>query len=244
VDLAASAGTVGDRADVVAGFRQHFYALGPHVAEVPESRAEVSSPSARLATTGLVDPLHLAWGERSARVAGKRWARPGVDLVAVAGDDPEVAAWMRARLRPKLLVAPQASRVVEVAVDPDGDVLPGVPLVSVEPTSVGLGAEGAEGAEDVEAELWRLAAALSSPAVTAWVLQRAAGTGRAPATARIGVGAVRAVPLPVDVARWHAVADDLRSGRPLADAGPDLAVAHGLRADDPVVAWWRARLPG
>ena len=143
---------------------------------------------------------------------------------------------MRARLRPKLLVAPQA-RVVEVAVDAGGDVLPGVPLVSVEPTD-----EALDGS-DVDTELWRLAGALSSPAVTAWVLQRAAGTGRAPATARVGVATVRAVPLPVEVDRWHRVADDLRSGRPLADAGPDLAAAHGLRPDDPVVAWWRARLP-
>jgi hypothetical protein len=190
----------------------------------------------RLVTTGLVDPLHLAWGERPARVAGERWARPGVDLAGVETDDPDVAAWMRTRLRPKLLVAPQA-RVVEVAVDALGEVLPGVPLVSVEP----LGTSAA--VDDLDGELWRLAAALSSPAVTAWVLQRAAGTGRASATARVGVSTVRAVPLPVDVDRWHRVADDLRSGRPLADAGSDLAVAHGLAADDPVVPWWRARLP-
>ncbi len=117
-------------------------------------------------------------------------------------------------------------------------VLPGVPLVSVEPTL-----EASDGSDDVDQELWRLAAALSSPAVTAWVLQRAAGTGRAPATARVGVATVRAVPLPVDVDVWHRVADDLRAGRPLADAGPDLVAAHGLRPDDPVVAWWRARLP-
>lgn len=239
VEIDPSTGTVGDRADVVAGFRQHFYALAPHLAEVPGgSDGSADGPRlVRLVTTGLVDPLHLAWGERSARVAGERWARPGVDLDGVEADDPDVAAWMRARLRPKVLVAPQA-RVIEAAVDAAGEVLPGVPLVSVEPTLMAAG-----GFDAGDQELWRLAAALSSPPVTAWVLQRAAGTGRAPATARVSVSTVRAVPLPVAVDVWHRVADDLRAGRPLADAGPDLAVAHGLRADDPVIAWWRGRLP-
>ncbi len=220
VRLGPSAGTVADLATATAGFRQHHYALVPHLSE------GVGTP---VATTGMVDPLVVRWATTTARVGGRRWARPAVDLAAVAADDPAVAAWFRARLRPKVLVAPQ-TRVVEAAVDAEGALLPSTPLVSVEPH---------DGTADTA---WLLAVALSAPPITAWALDRSAGTARGRHALKLSARQVLEVPLPADVERWRAVAAELADGRALVDAATDLAEACGVAADHPVVGWWRGRL--
>ncbi len=225
VRFEAAAGTVADLATATAGFRQHHYALAAHVVEHepgPDGLAPV-------ATTGMVDPGRLAWGDRPARIGGRRLARPAVDLAAVADDDPGVAAWFRSRQRPKVLVAPQ-TRVVEAAPDPGGTVLPATPLVSVEPH------------DRAAASVWLLVAALSAPPVTAWALHLTVGTARSRAALKLSARQALAAPLPLDRSAWHRAAARLAEGAPVTAVAADLTVAHGLAAADPVLGWWRARI--
>jgi hypothetical protein len=81
----------------------------------------------------------------------------------------EIAAWVRAQLRPKLVLATQ-TKVVEVAVDERGDVVPSTPVVAIHAPAE---------------QLWALAAALSAPPVSAapGILRRGAVVrcGQAPA---------------------------------------------------------------
>lgn len=252
VVLDPSAGVLGDLATATSGFRQHFYALAPHLSEIPHPAepglpdpAEPGLPHPTepglphpdlipVLTTGLVDPVALLWGSRPARIAGSSWRRPGVSLGAISSEAPAVADWVGDRLRPKVVVASQ-TRVVEAAVDVDGRFVPGVPLVSVEP----LGARS-EGAEEV---LWLIVAALSAPPVTAWAMAQAAGTARHRDALRLAARQIRTVPLPSDRSAWEAAAAELRTGRPLAEVGSVLTTAYGLDPDHPVTQWWRARLP-
>lgn len=229
VALSTSSGCLGDLAAVTAGFRQHFYGLAPHLAEIDAADDSQADHLVPVLTTGLVDPLTITWGRRGARIAGRTWARPGVDLDAVERDDPAVGAWARLRLRPKVVVASQ-TRVAEAAVDATGRFLPGVPLVSVEPRT------------DDDLDLWLVAAALSAPPVTAWARRETAGTARHREALKLAARQVRAVPLPPERARWEAAARDLAAGRPLVEVGPELTVAYGLEPDHPVTAWWAARL--
>ncbi|QYG90967.1 class I SAM-dependent methyltransferase [Iamia sp. SCSIO 61187] len=225
VHLDPAAGTIADVATTTAGFRQHHYALAAHVVEHDEGLD-------RVATTGMVDPGIVRWGVRPARIGGRTWSRPAVDLTGVAADDPAVASWFRARLRPKVLVAPQ-TRVVEAAVDVDGAYLPATPLVVVEPRT---------GVEDPDLAVWLLAAALSAPPVTAWALALTAGTARSRHALKLSARQVGAVPVPSDRPAWVAAAEALREGAAVPDLVEDLTEAYRLRPDDPVVAWYRTRL--
>lgn len=246
VALDGGSGRIGDLASATAGFRQHFYGIAPHLVELDENDA--ASRAVPVLTTGLVDPLRVLWGERQARIAGRKWQRPGVDLEAVAADDAVLTRWIGDRLRPKLVVASQ-TLVVEAAVDPDGRFVPGVPLVSLEPrvdlrrSTIGGGGGDGGGNGDGDLILWLLAAALSAPPVTAWALQEAAGTGRHRGAVKLASRQVEAVPLPFDRGEWEGAAEALRRGRPLVALGGQLAMAYGLDPDHPVVAWWRDRLP-
>ncbi len=237
VALGPGAGTMGDLVRATAGFRQHFYGLVPHLAEAPpEGERPGTAP---VLTTGLVDPLALDWGLRPARIGGRTWSRPAVDLAAVEADAPEVGTWLRARLRPKVVVAPQ-TRVVEAAVDVAGRFVPGVPLVAVETRDEVAGPIP----DDPGLLLWMVVAALSAPPVTAWAMEQAAGTARHRDALRLSTRQVVAVPLPVDREAWAQASRGLRDGRALVDVAPALTAAHGLDPDHPVVAWWRSRLPG
>lgn len=224
VSLDPSAGTIARLATATAGFRQHHYALAAHVVEHEDGLA-------RVATTGLIDPGHIVWGERPARIGGRRWQRPAVDLTGVAADDPAVASWFRARLQPKVLVAPQ-TRVVEAAVDHAGVYLPATPLVAVEPRT---------DVDDPDLAPWLVAAALSAPPVTAWALAVTAGTARSRNALKLSARQVLSVPLPPDGTTWRAAAEALRSGVPVSALAEDLSAAYGVPADDRVVAWWGER---
>ncbi len=220
--------TVGSEATATAGFRHHYYGILGHVAE--------DGPGAPLVTTGLIDPLHCAWGERTTRIGGRRWARPTVDLHDLT---PDLKDWFGARGVPKLLVAGQ-TKVVEVVVDEAGVLLPSVPVVSVEAPAE---------------QLWDLAAALSSPPVTAWAFERALGTGLSSDTIRLSAKLVLEVPLPVDRQAWTRAAEALRSAASCEEPAERRAalVAYGRlacraygvddRGADGLLAWWSRRLP-
>ena len=238
VKLSDSAGVLGDLATATAGFRDQFYGLAPFVVEAPaEGTSAGGAPGdglAPLITAGLIDPARCHWGDRTARFADRRWQRPAVDLAALDATDPKLARWVRARLRPKVLLATQ-TRVIEAAADPSGTAVPSVPVVSVEPFKP----------EDV----WLVTAALLSPAASAWALEEAGGAALAVDAIKLSARQALALPLPVDRAAWHRAASLLHAAAGQFDAldwanfGAIMLAAHGLSPDDPLLAWWVARLP-
>ncbi len=221
-------GCVADMARVTAGFRQHFYGLVDAVGE----EADVGS-GRPLVTTGLVDPLNCRWGSSRARFAGRRWSAPVVDPDAVA--DEGVAAWIDERHRPKLLVASQ-TRIVEAMVDPEGGTVPLTPLITVEPDP---------------SDLWRLAAALSSPPVSALAAVAAAGVGRSTGRIRLTATQVSALPLPADRTIWDEgaeaamaihEADGMATAQQWRAFGEVMCGAYGVPSM-PLLDWWWAAHP-
>lgn len=249
-----AAGTVGDLADVGAGFRGEYYGLVPLVREAVDGEVGSAEGIRPLVTAGVLDWGRSAWGERSVRFARKRWRRPVVDVsrspethrsTSAAG---KAATWLARTARPKVIVANQ-TRVVEPVVDSTGDWVPSVPALAVVPYD--------------PADLWLLAAALGSPTATAWLLRRAPGTALARHALKIAASDLAALPLPSNRAAWEDAASALRAfvaadgaasgGGPSAtNAGAGKAressfdaycraigEAYGVPPD--VEAWWRDR---
>lgn len=213
-DLRAE-GTIGDEATTGAAFRTEYYGLVPHVHEAS------SRPDGRpLLTTGLVDLAAHSWGERPARIGGRVWQRPVVDVPSLEG---RAAAWVARTSTPKLIIATQ-TRVVEATVDLDGQFVPGVPLVV------------AWASAD---RLWALAAALCSPPVTAWVAERTAGSALASRALKLTAALVRQVPLPADRGAWRVGTAALRAGE-LERYAEAMTAAYGNPSG--VLAWWMDRL--
>ena len=236
-------GSIGTMGAVTAGFRQHFYGLVAGVVE----RSGPDDPRPSMVTTGSVDPLHLRWGDRPCRFDGRRWQAPVVDLDAVTAGDPEVGRWFAERRRPKLLVASQTA-VVEVIVDQTGDLVPVTPLIVVEP-------DGRSREVDLEV-LWRLAAALSAPSITALAVRRFLGAARSSGRLRLSAAQVSDLPLPTDAGAWNegtALARTLHrsSGAPAAsdtwrEFGRVMVAAYGVvdpEAAATLVDWWWSRHP-
>ena len=209
--------TVGSLATATAGFRSQFYGVVDHVAE--------GGDGAPLVTAGLIDVGRSAWGDRSTRIGGRTWERP---TLAVDDLDDEVRAWFAARLVPKLLVATQ-TKVVEAVVDEAGELLPSVPVISVEAPAD---------------RLWDLAAALMAPPVTAWLLERTIGSGLSVDAVRLSAKLLLRVPLPTDRRAWTAACKALQRG------DLDRFSRHACRSNrvpeaevDELLAWWSARIP-
>jgi N-6 DNA Methylase len=225
-----SGGTIADLAQVIAGFREEYYGL---VAAVRE-RAPADDAVAPLITSGLIDWLGCSWGRRPARFAKRTWRAPVVDLAELESDGGRAAQRWVARARvPKLLVATQ-TRVVEAAVDASGSWVPSVPVVAVVPHD--------------PADLWRVAAAVASPAATAWLLGRAPGTALARDAIKVAAPDLLVLPLPADPGAWDEAAAAARA----VTTGPAsewpaardrfLAVATAAYATAPTLAdWWRER---
>jgi hypothetical protein len=245
---ATTGGSIGTMGAVTAGFRQHFYGLVTGVVE----RSGPDDPRPSMVTTGSVDPLHLRWGDRLCRFDGRRWQAPVVDLDAVTAGDPEVGRWFAERRRPKLLVASQTA-VVEVVVDQTGDLVPVTPLIVIEPVALEPVGRGRE--TDIEV-LWRLAAALSAPSITALAVRRSLGAARSSGRLRLSAVQVSDLPLPTDAGAWDegtALARTLHrsSGAPAASDtwrafGRVMAAAYGVVDPEAVatlVDWWWSRHP-
>jgi hypothetical protein len=185
-------------------------------------------------TSGLIDWLGCSWGRRPARFAKRTWHAPVVDLAELETAGGRAARRWVARVRvPKLLVATQ-TRVVEAAVDATGSWVPSVPVVAVVPHD--------------PADLWRVAAAVVSPAATAWLLGQAPGTALARDAIKVAAPDLLALPLPADRDAWDeaaAAARSLTTGPPSdvpATRDRFLAAAAAAYATPPsLTAWWRAR---
>ncbi len=224
-DVAGSR-VVADVANVTAGFRDQFYGLRGAVGE-----ARAGEP--RLITSGLIDPLTCRWGETPCRFDKQRWTTPTVDPDAV---DAAIRGWLAARLVPKLVVASQ-TRVLEVAIDAEGDMVPCTPVISVEPRT------------DAPT-LGHLAAALISPVSSLLLLRDAAGSALSSDAMRVSATAIGRLPLPEPGPAWDAAAAaiDALPGAPtraeLAEIGRLALAAHGLAHRGDILDWWHSRLRG
>jgi hypothetical protein len=155
-----------------------------------------------------------------------------VDLAELEGTGGRAAQRWVARARvPKVLVATQ-TRVVEAAVDAAGSWVPSVPVVSVVPHD--------------PADLWRVAAAVVSPAATAWLLGRAPGTALARGAIKVAAPDLLALPLPADRGAWDEAAAAVRAlttraASPAACDGFLAAAAAAYATPTSLTAWWRER---
>ncbi|MFB9315048.1 N-6 DNA methylase [Nocardioides plantarum] len=216
-------GVLGDLGPCTADFRDQYYGLVAHVRE--------GGDGTPLVTAGLVDPARCRWGETSTRFAKQDWAAPTVDLHSLHADGA-LSAWVRARLVPKVLVAPQG-RVVEAVVDVEGAWLPSVPVVSL--------AVGPD-------RLWHALAVLLAPPVVAQAAATYAGTGLSARALKLSARQVAALPLPADRDAWDAGAVLARAAQEASDAErPDAlrAVGEAMCAaydDHAALDWWLQRV--
>jgi len=225
-------------ATATAGFRDQYYGLRDAVVDDPSGRYP-------LITSGLIDPLTNRWGTTTCRYNRRKWTSPAVRLELVA--EP-VAPWFRDRLRPKLLVATQ-TKVIEVVVDPVGSMIPGTPVVVVEPHDPAM--------------IWHLAAALCAPCTSASLVSSAAGSGLSADAIRVSASMLADICLPAPGAAWDraaAAAEDLHhrrlrsAGSSGSSSGGEAILAAFVEAgalcdgafgidDADILSWWVGRLP-
>ena len=196
-------------ASATADFRDQYYGLVGAVTD------EGDGPP--LITSGLIDPGVNGWGTRRARFAGTHYRAPRVELALL---DDSMRSWAAKRLVPKVLVATQTT-VLEWVLDERGAWLPSVPVITV-----------------TGADLWSIAAVLSSPVASAWLAARSLGTGLTATALRPTASLLLTVPLPTGSLE-RAVAG-LRAGD-LAGAARASLAAYGV--DDPALYdWWHSKI--
>lgn len=217
-----AAGTIGDRADLNANFRDEYYALVPAVSD------DADGPP--LVTSGLIDPGRNHWGTRPVTFAKRTFGAPRVDIAKLTGRFP---AWAERKLVPKVLVANQ-TRVVEAVADPTGAWLPGVPVATVTPPA---------GAADATGAVWELAAVLTSPVASVHAWHWGAGTGLSTTAVRVGPALLATTPWPARPLTAAVAA--LRDGD-IAGCGAEVVDAFGIDGDtaDLLLRWWTVLLPG
>ena len=208
-------GTLGDRADLNANFRDEYYALVPAVSD------DADGPP--LVTSGLIDPGRCHWGERTVRFAKRDFEHPRVDLSLLTG---RFQAWADRKLVPKVLVANQTS-IIEAVADPAGVWLPGVPVTTATPT--------------VDAAVWEIAAVLTSPIASIIAWQHGAGTGLSTTSVRVGPTSLAGTPWPIG--SLEAAVARLRDGD-LTECGEAVTRAYGVDPSecDAHMSWWLERL--
>ena len=215
-------GSLGDRADLNANFRDEYYALVGAVGDDADGPIFI--------TSGLIDPGRSLWGERPVKFAKQSYRHPRVDLSRLEG---RFAAWAQRKIVPKVLVANQTS-IVEAVADVDGSWLPGVPVTAITPTD----ADPATRAR----HLREIEAVLTSPVASAWCWHIGGGTGMSSTAVRLNPATLAHVPWP---------AGDLGPAvAALADGDPEgcgsaVLAAFGLTGEPAaqLLSWWRAALP-
>ncbi len=231
VTLPTEHGVLGDLGPCTADFRDQYYGLVPFVREAGRDGPEPGER--RLITTGLIEPAESTWGHTPTRFAKQRYDAPVVDLDALRAEG-SLAAWVDARLVPKVLVATQGA-VLEAVVDADGSWLPSVPtLVCTPPPD----------------RLWHVLAVLLAPPVVAFAAARYLGTGLSARSVKLSAKQLAALPLPGDAEAWARAADLARQaqesatgierGRLLVASAEAMCAAYG---GDHAAAmdWWQQR---
>lgn len=217
VDLEASDGVLANIAGCTADFRDQYYGLVDAVAD--------GADGPPLVTSGLIDAAQCYWGSRSTRFAKQRFEAPRVDLARLT---PALQTWARTRLVPKVLVATQ-TKVIEAVVDEQGEWLPSVPVISVVPHD--------------PADVWRVAALLTSPVASAWIVTQRVGTGLSAHAIRVTASDLARLPLPSDASAWQEAASALQRGDVL-DCGRRVLDAYGFSQRDDLYRWWAERVSG
>jgi len=220
-------GRLGDRARLNANFRDEYYGMIPAVGDHP------TGP--RLITSGLVDPGRSWWGERPITFAKQRYRRPRVDLDQL---DDDMLRWARRRLVPKVIVANQ-TRIVEAVCDPDGEWLPGVPVLGVYPAGAHWDDDHRRPIAELAASAWEIAAVLTSAVASAWLWHRGAGTGLSADSIRLSP--VTLADLPWPAGDLGAAVDALRGGD-VRGCNAAVTDAYGITEGVALVAWWTESL--
>jgi len=224
-------GVVGDIATGSADFRDQYYGLVGAVRDQAVNESQPALP--RLATVGLIDLARFMWGERATKFAKDRFVRPVVDVERLGED---VRRWVGARSQPKVIVSNQTKNL-EVYVDVKGDILPSVPLLTI----------------DCELEsLWLVAASIAAPVVTAVAAERHLGAGMSVDVLKLSVRDVLNLPTPHHTDAWARGAaifkqlqesvDPQARRRLLSDFASEMNAAFGVQ-DSALTDWWLKRLP-
>ncbi len=225
-DLAVN-GRLGDRARLNANFRDEYYGMRSAVGD--------HDAGPRLITSGLVDPGRSWWGERPITFAKRRFERPRIDLACL---DHEMVRWARRRLVPKVLVANQ-TRIVEAVCDPNGEWLPGVPVLGVYPIGAHWDDDVEWSVDELAASAWKIAAVLTSAVASAWLWHRGAGTG-------LSAHSIRLSPVTLSDLAWPAGDLDaavaaLRNGD-VRGCNAAVATAYGITDGEAMTEWWTTSL--
>jgi len=213
----ATVGTLGERAELNANFRDEYYALVPAVHEGGEGPP--------LVTSGLIDPGICLWGRRPMTFARRTFTCPRVDLSRLTGRFPR---WAERKLVPKVLVANQ-TRILEAVADPSGAWLPGVPVNTVTPN-------------DDSTPVDAIAAVITSPVASVLAWQLGAGTGLSTVSVRVGPALLAQLPWPAgDLSDATAALAD----GDIEACGSAICLAYGIEVRDtaPMLEWWRSQLP-
>lgn len=224
-------GTLGDRAQLNANFRDEYYGMIPAVGD------HAQGPP--LMTSGLIDPAVSWWGRRPITFAKQRFDAPRVALDRLDG---RMAKWARRRLVPKVLVANQ-TKIIEAVCDPTGAWLPGVPVVAVYPRGVHWDDPSPTDrppTREVATAAWEIAAVLTSPFASAWLWHRGAGSGLSADTVRSSPVVLADLPWPAG--NLEGAVEAVRAGDVRA-CGHRIDQAYGID-DDELTPWWSTLLDG
>lgn len=220
----AVSGSLGEVAEVSAGFLQEYYLLEPHVRE--------GGAGLRVVTSGMVGGFSIAWGQRTTRLHKRKWLRPTVELAAL-GDAAERRWTFRTATTPKLLIATQ-TKVLQVGIDGAGECLGSVPLVSVIPTAA--------------ASTAGLAVLFTAPVLSALAAQWSVGVGLAGGVIKLSAEQVRRLPLPAGLDDWARATEEFsqwlagpRDDEHLRALAQRMNLAYGVAADTALEWWWQRR---
>jgi hypothetical protein len=232
-------GTIGELATATADFRDQYYGLaGFLVEEAALTVAATREDFPPVITSGLIDPACVLWGRVSTRVLKRAWVAPRVDRRRMEREG-QLGGWMRQRLVPKVLLATQ-TRVMEAVADERGELLPCTPVITLTP-------------RDPD-DLWLLAAAVSSPVISAVALERYSGAAMTADAVKVSAKQVMGLPLPVRGSAWAQGAERFREAMQARDEharrtaleafGLAMCGAYGLEPASAarVFQWWRERL--
>lgn len=225
--------TLSEYLSATADHLDQYYGLAGHVVESENAAGE----TAPLITVGLIDPANNRWGRVSTKFNKVKFDGPVVDLESLAVDNPDLLAWARKRLVPKVLVATQ-TKVLEAILDPSGHLLPSVPVLTVVATNTSLS---------------HVAAAISSPPATAIAARDFLGSALSSDAIKISAKQLSALPAPSVGEAWDRGAGHYLSASKsstevdwrnhMLSMGQAMCEAYELPDKEELMQWWTGRLP-
>jgi hypothetical protein len=172
--------TLADIAHATADFRDQYYGLQGHIADIASAPDQNFAP---LITSGLIDLACSNWGQRPTRILKHLWQAPQANLKTLRSSTA-LGTWIDQRRVPKVLLATQ-TRILEPWVDLTGTSLPCVPLITLIPRD----------GQDPQS-LWFIGSILASPVVSALARMECAGAALSAAAIKISAKQCLTLPLP------------------------------------------------